>query len=88
MTSDTADEMGLTDRGRIEVGLRADLNIIDMDRLAFGSPYVAHDLPTGGKRLLQKATGYEAAIVAGQVTYRDGVDTGARPGRLVRSGAA
>ncbi len=86
MTSDTADVMGLSDRGRIRVGLRADLNVIDMERLEFGSPYVAHDLPTGGKRLMQKATGYEHTIVAGQTVYRDGTDTGARPGRLVRSG--
>jgi N-acyl-D-aspartate/D-glutamate deacylase len=86
MTSDTADVMGLADRGRIRVGLRADLNVIDMDRLEFGSPYVAHDLPTGGKRLMQKATGYEHTIVAGQTVYLDGEDTGARPGRLVRSG--
>ena len=86
MTSDTADVMGLADRGRIEMGLRADLNVIDMDKIAFGSPYVAHDLPNGGKRLMQKATGYDHTIVAGQTVYRDGVDTGARPGRLVRSG--
>lgn len=86
MTSDTADVMGLADRGRIREGLRADLNVIDLDRLDFGSPYVAHDLPTGGKRLMQKAVGYEHTIVAGQTVYRDGEDTGARPGRLVRSG--
>ncbi len=87
MTSDTADTMGLKDRGRIEVGLRADLNVIDMDRLEFGAPYATYDLPLGGKRLMQKATGYDATILAGQVTYRDGEDTGARPGRLVRSGS-
>ncbi|MFJ9390813.1 amidohydrolase family protein [Nocardioides sp. NPDC101246] len=86
MTSDTADVMGLADRGRIREGLRADLNVIDLDRLDFGSPYVAHDLPTGGKRLMQKAVGYEHTIVAGETVYRDGEDTGARPGRLVRSG--
>lgn len=85
MTSDTADEMGLPDRGRIRPGLRGDLNVVDLDRLEFGSPYVAYDLPTGGKRLLQKAVGYDATVVAGQITYRDGVSTGARPGRLVRS---
>ncbi|HJQ05530.1 MAG TPA: amidohydrolase family protein [Nocardioides sp.] len=86
MTSDTADVMGLADRGRIREGLRADLNVIDLGRLTFGSPYIAHDLPTGGKRLMQKAVGYEHTIVAGQTVYRDGEDTGARPGRLVRSG--
>lgn len=86
LTSDTADEVGLTDRGRLEIGLRADINIIDPDRLGFDDPGVAYDLPDGGKRLLQRGVGYVATIVAGQVTYRDGVDTGARPGRLVRSG--
>jgi N-acyl-D-aspartate/D-glutamate deacylase len=87
MTSDTADVMGLGDRGRIRPGLRADLNVIDLDRLDFGAPYVTYDLPTGGKRLMQKAVGYEHTIVAGQTVYRDGEDTGARPGRLVRSGS-
>lgn len=87
MTSDTADVMGLADRGRIREGLRADLNVIDLDRLTFGSPYVTYDLPNGGKRLMQKAVGYEHTIVAGQTVYRDGEDTGARPGRLVRSGS-
>lgn len=85
MTSDTADAIGLADRGRIKPGLRADLNIIDLDRLTFGSAYVAHDLPQGGRRLLQKADGYAATIVGGEITYRDGEATGARPGRLVRS---
>ncbi|WP_216892338.1 N-acyl-D-amino-acid deacylase family protein [Nocardia alni] len=85
MTSDTADVMGLRDRGRIRRGLRADLNVIDLDQLAFGSPYAAYDLPKGGRRLLQKAAGYTATVVAGEVTYRDGEATGARPGRLVRS---
>ena len=74
-------------RGRIKVGLRADLNVINMETLAISAPYVARDLPSGGKRLLSKATGYDATIVAGQVTYRHGQDTGARPGRLVRSAA-
>ncbi|GAA4491312.1 amidohydrolase family protein [Rhodococcus olei] len=86
LTSDTADEMGLGDRGRIAIGLRADLNVIDLARIGFGDPYVAYDLPNGAKRLLQRGIGYEATIVAGRVTYREGVDTGARPGRLVRSG--
>ncbi|BBZ31238.1 amidohydrolase (plasmid) [Mycolicibacterium madagascariense] len=86
LTSDTADSVGLTDRGRIAVGLRADLNVIDLDALTFSGPFVGYDLPAGGKRLLQTATGYVATIVAGEITYRDGVATGARPGRLVRSG--
>ncbi len=84
LTSDPAAAMGLHDRGRVAVGKKADLNVIDMDRIGFGRPYVTHDLPAGGKRLLQKGIGYDATIVAGAVTYRDGEATGALPGRLVR----
>ena len=84
LTSDTADAAGLGDRGRIAVGLKADLNIIDYDRLSFGRPYVTYDLPAGGKRLLQNADGYEATIVSGVVTYRGGKPTGALPGRIVK----
>lgn len=87
LTSDTASAIGLTDRGRIAVGLRADLNVIDLDRLELSAPTVAYDLPNGGKRLMQTAQGYDATIVKGEVTYRHGEDTGARPGRLVRSGS-
>jgi len=81
---DTAQLFGLTDRGVIAEGKKADINIIDMDTIAIGRPYMAYDLPAGGKRLLQGATGYTHTIVSGVVTRRDGVDTGARPGRLVR----
>ncbi|MGE0796422.1 MAG: amidohydrolase family protein, partial [Acidimicrobiia bacterium] len=84
LTSQPADLYGLTDRGRIQVGLRADLNVIDAEGLTLGMPNAVADLPAGGTRLLQGATGYDATIVAGQVTRRDGVDTGARPGRLLR----
>lgn len=84
LTSDTAHAVGLFDRGVVAEGRRADLNVIDWDRIGFGSPYVVHDLPAGGKRLLQKASGYAATIVAGEITYRDGEATGALPGRLVR----
>jgi N-acyl-D-amino-acid deacylase len=84
-TSDTAALVGLTDRGVVEVGKRADLNVIDLARLSLGFPRAVDDLPAGGRRLLQDATGYVATVVAGQVTRRDGADTGARPGRLVRS---
>ena len=83
LTSDTAGAAGLLDRGAIKVGLKADLNVIDYDRLNFGQPYVTYDLPAGGKRLLQKAEGYETTIVSGVVTYRDGDATGALPGRLI-----
>ena len=68
----------------LAVGKKADLNVIDWARLGADKPYVVHDLPAGGKRLLQKVHGYEATIVSGQVTFRDGVPTGVLPGRLVR----
>ena len=84
LTSDTASAAGLGDRGVIAVGKKADLNVIDYDRLSCGRPYVAYDLPAGGKRLLQKANGYAATIVSGVVTYRDGAATGGLPGRVVR----
>ena len=70
--------------GVIAPGYRADLNVIDYDRLRLRSPRVAHDLPMGGRRLVQQAEGYTATLLAGQVTYRDGRPTGALPGRLVR----
>jgi len=84
MTSDTAGAAGLLDRGVLAVGKKADVNVIDWDRLGADKPYVAHDLPAGGKRLLQKVHGYDATIVAGQVTFREGMPTGVLPGRLVR----
>ena len=83
-TMDTATLFGLSDRGVIQVGKKADINVIDMDALRLGVPKMVHDLPAGGRRLLQGATGYDATIVSGVVTRRHGVDTGARPGRLVR----
>ncbi len=86
LTSDTADAFNLRDRGRVAVGLKADLNVIDFNRLAYTAPYVMYDLPNGGKRLLQRAEGYTATILSGQVTYRFGEATSALPGRLVRSG--
>ena len=83
-TKDTATLYGLGDRGSLEVGLRADINVIDFENLRLNSPWMAHDLPAGGRRLLQDADGYDFTIVAGQVTRDHGQDTGARPGRLVR----
>ncbi len=82
--SDTARLYGLNDRGRIAPGYLADFNIIDMDRLKLGKPWLAFDLPAGGKRLLQKADGYVCTIKRGQVTFRDGAMTGALPGVLIR----
>ena len=84
LTSDTATAAGLLDRGVLAVGKKADVNVIDWDRLGADKPYVVHDLPAGGKRLMQTVHGYEATIVSGQVTFREGEATGVLPGRLVR----
>ena len=84
LSHDTARTVGLLDRGTITVGSKADLNIIDFDRLMLHAPEVARDLPSGGRRLVQRAEGYTATIVSGAVVYRDGIPTGALPGRLVR----
>lgn len=81
---DTAMLYGLTDRGVIAEGKKADINIIDMNAIDISMPNMAYDLPAGGKRLLQTATGYVNTIVSGVVTRRNGVDTKARPGKLVR----
>jgi N-acyl-D-amino-acid deacylase len=85
LTSQPADLYGLADRGRIAVGLRADVNVIDPAALRLQAPVAVHDLPAGGTRLLQGATGYRATIVNGEITRRDGEDTGARPGRLLKN---
>jgi N-acyl-D-aspartate/D-glutamate deacylase len=85
MTGATADTVGLTDRGRIKVGLKADINVIDHDRLKVGRPYMTYDLPCSGKRMLQTAEGYVATILSGVAVSRDDKPTGALPGRLVRS---
>jgi N-acyl-D-aspartate/D-glutamate deacylase len=84
LASDTAQAVGLTDRGRIAPGLKADINVIDLDRLRLHAPRPVHDLPAGGRRLVQSADGYDATIVSGRVTYRHGAATGALPGRLIR----
>ncbi|MEO3783766.1 amidohydrolase family protein [Actinocorallia sp. B10E7] len=83
-TRDTAHLYGLTDRGEIAEGKKADLNVIDFDNLFLDVPRMVHDLPAGGGRLLQDARGYAATVVSGVVTRRNDKDTGARPGRLVR----
>lgn len=81
---DTAAWVGLKDRGLLAAGYRADLNVIDFEALKLHTPHIVHDLPAGGRRLMQHADGYEATIVAGQVIQRHGSATGAKPGRLVR----
>ncbi len=83
-TLDTATIYGLGDRGTVEVGKKGDLNVIDYDNLQLGPPRMTYDLPTGAPRLLQNAEGYKATVVSGEVTWRDGQPTGARPGVLIR----
>lgn len=83
-TADTANWMGLHDRGVLKPGYRADINVIDHSGLTLHRPFVKHDLPAGGRRLMQYADGYRATLVAGRPVYRDGEATGERPGRLVR----
>jgi N-acyl-D-aspartate/D-glutamate deacylase len=85
---DTAETVGLCDRGIVAPGYRADLNVIAYDRLKLKSPEVVHDLPAGGRRLIQRAEGYSATIAGGAITYRDGEWTGALPGRLLRGATA
>ena len=69
------------------MGKRADINVIDYDRLALHMPHIAHDLPKGSPRMLQGASGYLATMVGGVLTRRNDAETGARPGRLIRSAA-
>ncbi|HYZ22074.1 MAG TPA: amidohydrolase family protein [Rhodopila sp.] len=85
LTSDTAGAAGLHDRGVLAVGKKADINVINWDRLGADAPYVVNDLPAGGKRLMQKVRGYDATIVDGRITWRDGQPTGDLPGKLVRN---
>ncbi|MFT5443194.1 MAG: N-acyl-D-amino-acid deacylase [Myxococcota bacterium] len=85
LTQAPAELYGMKDRGVITKGLRADINVIDLDRIKLLTPRVENDLPSSAPRLLQSAEGYVATLVGGQVTSRDGVDTGARPGTLLRS---
>lgn len=84
LTRDPAETVGLNDRGRIAKGYKADLNVIDYDRLQLPAPTVAYDLPAGGKRLMQGARGIKSTFVSGVAIARDGSATGALPGKLVR----
>ena len=83
-TRDTAMLYGLTDRGTLQAGKVADVNIIDYENLQLGTPKIVADLPAGGRRLVQDATGYVATIKSGVTTFDGGKDTGARPGVLLR----
>jgi N-acyl-D-aspartate/D-glutamate deacylase len=86
MSGANAELYGFADRGTVTVGKRADLNVIDFDRLRINPPVLRHDLPAGASRIVQSAEGYLATVVNGVITRRDDSDTGARPGRLARSG--
>lgn len=87
LTSEVADFFGFADRGRLEVGKKADVNVVDFNSLRLHHPELRHDLPAGGKRLVQRVDGYTATIVSGSPIFEKGEDTGARPGRLVRATA-
>ncbi len=84
LTADAADYLSLKDRGRLTVGRRADINVIDYDRLSLKAPRMVKDLPAGGQRLLQEASGFRATLVAGREVVRNDQVTDERPGRLVR----
>jgi N-acyl-D-aspartate/D-glutamate deacylase len=86
ITSATASLFGLADRGRLAPGAKADINVIDFDRLRLHRPALVHDLPAGAGRLIQRADGYVATMVSGVETFADGEATGARPGALIRGG--
>ena len=88
LTTKAARAVGLDDRGLLKVGMKADINVIDMNRLTLPIPHIVHDLPAGGRRLDQAATGYDATIVSGAVIRRMDKGTGVFPGRLVRGAGA
>ena len=85
LTSDTASAAGLKDRGCLKVGLKADLNILDWEKIGSSDPFMVQDLPAGGRSLMQHTYGYVATIVSGKITYQNGDATSERPGTLVRS---
>jgi N-acyl-D-aspartate/D-glutamate deacylase len=85
-TSETADFFGFADRGRLQAGLRADVNVIDFDRMRMSKPELVHDMPANGRRFVQRVEGYRATIVAGTPIFENGEHTGALPGKLVRAG--
>ena len=85
LTSEPAQMYGLRDRGVVAGGFKADLNVVDPDAIAPLAIEVVHDLPAGAKRVLQRTDGFVATVVNGEIVQRHGADTGARPGRVVRS---
>jgi N-acyl-D-amino-acid deacylase len=86
MTGETADFMGLTDRGRLKAGLKADVNVIDLEGLRAHHPEMIADLPAGGRRLIQRVEGYGLTMKSGVPVFEEGEETGARPGVLLRAG--
>jgi N-acyl-D-amino-acid deacylase len=84
LAHDPARVVGLADRGLLAVGYKADVNVIDLDRLTLCKPMLSYDLPAGGRRLDQRAEGYDLTIVSGEIIAEHGVPTAALPGRLVR----
>jgi N-acyl-D-aspartate/D-glutamate deacylase len=86
LTSEPADYMGMSDRGRLEVGLKANINVIDLENLRLYAPRMVRDLPAGGQRLLQDSSGYRSMLVAGHEVLRNDQLTGVYPGALFRGG--
>jgi N-acyl-D-amino-acid deacylase len=84
MTSDSARVMGLTDRGTLKVGQRADINVFDFDRVTQLQPHIVHNFPGGAPHFTQRARGYKATLVNGQVNVRNDQSTGARAGKVLR----
>jgi N-acyl-D-amino-acid deacylase len=84
LSRSVAEAVGLEDRGILKPGYKADINVIDLEHLRLAAPQVVRDLPAGGRRLRQHASGYVATMLSGKITYRAGMPTGALPGRLVR----
>ncbi len=84
LSADAADYLGVSDRGRLAVGLRADINVVDLEQLALTPPRMVQDLPAGGQRLLQEARGFRATLVKGEAVVENDRVTAARPGRLLR----
>jgi N-acyl-D-aspartate/D-glutamate deacylase len=84
-TLETSRLLGITDRGVLREGYKADINVIDFENLTLHEPEVLYDLPAGGRRLVQKASGYEYTIVSGQIAFKNGEATGALNGKLIRN---